>query len=149
MNESMEILKNKEGEEIAICSCQQYDTVWKCLKKGDNKVTPYVADITYDPENEVFLIREKIMDKYPDERPSTIQANLYYYVNFDGTIISPGYTDFLEGFFQVDQYYDAEIKEKDQTAHQTSIANIEYKIGAHLDHRKKHHDANAKKLLLQ
>ncbi len=67
------------------------------------KAWPKVSGIEYDEDNECFLFRDliEIYDEYSDEDvPFTME--IYFYVDFDGNIISDAYSPIANKYFPLD-----------------------------------------------
>lgn len=90
---------NKEGKKVClgkfIGRCEEY-----VLFNSKENLSPMVKHISYDKENEVFLVRDEFSAIYPEKtKKAPVKANVYFYLDFNGNPVGLAYTDAFDGLF--------------------------------------------------
>ena len=120
------------------------------LETEKKNLTPIFDSIKYNKANEAFLVKQSYQDFYEDGRESTMTDNLYFYVDFSGKPISPGYSEFLDKFLPV-KLVDEEAPGKDRWFSEWGVTqrNIGLELGLELDKRRQKINPSMIKMLKQ
>ena len=99
LNENVYNLKNGKGSKIITLGTTDKVNRMTCVVLANEKdeiITPAVTSITFDEENQVFFVRDRlVIDEY-------LTGSISYYVDYQGIPLGMCFSDIMDGFYKMD-----------------------------------------------